>query len=77
MKLIVSFLKNLNIDGQFSAKDYNLTILVEEKKTSALKNIIDTKGKVKTEINALKDKLKLAREKIVEFKNQLAIVTQN
>lgn len=43
-------------------------ITVEEKKVKSLEHIIETKAKVKNEINALKDKLQQTREKIAEFK---------
>ncbi|EAT35303.1 AAEL012525-PA [Aedes aegypti] len=46
----------------------------EEKKVQSLENIIDTKGKVKSEIALLKDKLKLARETITKFKAEIAKV---
>ncbi|XP_011201652.1 PREDICTED: YEATS domain-containing protein 4 [Bactrocera latifrons] len=46
----------------------------ETKKEKTLENIIDVKGKVKSEINSLKDKLKLARETIAKFKAELAKV---
>lgn len=39
-----------------------------------LENIIDVKGKVKSEITVLKEKLKLARETIARFKNELTKV---
>lgn len=47
-------------------------ILVEEKKENTLKSIIEAKGKVKNEIVALKNKLKLARETISIFKDEIA-----
>ncbi|XP_065085009.1 YEATS domain-containing protein 4 [Ochlerotatus camptorhynchus] len=46
----------------------------EDKKVQSLENIIETKGKVKTEISLLKDKLKLARETIAKFKAEMAKV---
>lgn len=52
-------------------------ILVEEKITKSLENIIDVKGKVKAEITLLKDKLKLARETIGRFKAELSKVQGN
>lgn len=45
-----------------------IQITVEEKKVKSLEHIIETKAKVKNEINALKDKLQQTREKIAEFK---------
>lgn len=39
-----------------------------------LQNIVEVKGKIKSEIVVLKDKLKLARETIEKFKNELAKV---
>ncbi|XP_077290535.1 YEATS domain-containing protein 4 Gas41 [Arctopsyche grandis] len=44
----------------------------EEKKEQALHKIINAKGKVQTEITELKDKLKLARETIVKFKDEIS-----
>lgn len=46
----------------------------ETKKEKTLENTIEVKGKVKSEINSLKDKLKLARETIAKFKTELAKV---
>ncbi|XP_067648472.1 YEATS domain-containing protein 4 [Eurosta solidaginis] len=46
----------------------------EEKKEKTLENILVVKGKVKSEINTLKDKLKVARETIAKFKVELAKV---
>lgn len=51
--------------------------LVEEKKEKTLENIVATKVKVKTEINTLKDKLKLARETIGRFKAEISKVQVN
>jgi hypothetical protein len=45
---------------------------VDEKKEQALQKIINAKGKVQTEIVDLKDKLKLAKETIVKFKEEIA-----
>lgn len=45
---------------------------VEEKKEQALQKIINTKGKVESEITDLKDRVKLARETIVIFKDEIA-----
>lgn len=47
---------------------------VEKKKVRTLQNIVEVKGKIKSEIVVLKDKLKLARETIEKFKNELAKV---
>ena len=47
---------------------------VEDKISKTLDNIIDVKGKVKSEISVLKEKLKLARETIGRFKTELAKV---
>uniref|UniRef100_T1GFC6 YEATS domain-containing protein 4 n=1 Tax=Megaselia scalaris TaxID=36166 RepID=T1GFC6_MEGSC len=46
----------------------------ELKKVKTLENIIDVKSKVKSEITALKEKLKLARETMTKFKTELAKV---
>ncbi|XP_055855448.1 YEATS domain-containing protein 4 [Episyrphus balteatus] len=46
----------------------------ENKKVKTLDNILDVKARVKSEINQLKDKLKLARESIGRFKTELAKV---
>ncbi|CAD7081419.1 unnamed protein product [Hermetia illucens] len=46
----------------------------EKKKVRTLQNIVEVKGKIKSEIVVLKDKLKLARETIEKFKNELAKV---
>ncbi|XP_055548000.1 YEATS domain-containing protein 4 [Wyeomyia smithii] len=46
----------------------------EEKKVQSLETIIETKGKVKSEIALLKEKLKLARETIAKFKTEIAKV---
>lgn len=48
--------------------------LVDELIARTLENIIDVKGKVKSEITVLKEKLKLARETIAKFKTELAKV---
>lgn len=48
------------------------TFLVEEKKENTLKSVVEAKGKVKNEIVALKNKLKLARETISIFKEEIA-----
>lgn len=42
-----------------------------------MENIVSTKVKVKTEINTLKDKLKLARETIGRFKAEISKVQVN
>lgn len=47
-------------------------ISVEEKKEQALHKIISTKGKVESEISDLKEKVKLARETITIFKDEIA-----
>lgn len=44
---------------------------VDEKKEKTMENINDAKQRVKTDINQLKDKLKLARETIAKFKTEL------
>ncbi|KAL5290566.1 YEATS4 family protein [Megaselia abdita] len=46
----------------------------ERKKILTLENILDVKIKVKGEITALKEKLKLARETMTKFKTELAKV---
>lgn len=51
-------------------------ISVEEKIVKTMDNILDVKGKVKTEITVLKDKLKLARETIGRFKAELSKVQE-
>lgn len=45
---------------------------VEEKIVKTQENIIEVKGKVKTEITAMKEKLKLARETLGRFKAELS-----
>lgn len=47
------------------------------KKEKTLKSILDAKGKVKSEIAALKNKLKLARETISAFKDEIAKSQEN
>lgn len=47
---------------------------VEEKISKTLDNIIEVKGKVKSEISVLRDKLTLAKETIGLFKTELAKV---
>jgi YEATS domain-containing protein 4 len=49
----------------------------EEKKKQSYKQIVETKSKVKSEIVVLKEKLKLARETIAQFKNEIARVQGN
>lgn len=49
-------------------------ILVEEKKEKTLHSIVNAKNKIRTEIITLKDKLKLAKETIVKFKEEIAKV---
>lgn len=49
-----------------------ISITVEEKKVKSLEHIIESKAKVKNEINVLKDKLQQTREKIAEFKEMAA-----
>lgn len=60
-----------------STKTYRANLIifiskVEEKITKTLDNIIEVKGKVKSEITIMKEKLKLARETIGRFKTELA-----
>lgn len=57
------------------AKDF-LFILVEDKIGKTMDNILEVKGKVKSEITVLKDKLKLARETIGRFKAELSKVQE-
>lgn len=49
----------------------------ENKKITTLQHINDTKVKIKDEITKLKDRLKLARETIAHFKNEIAKVQKN
>lgn len=50
--------------------------LVEDKIVKTMDNIVEVKSKVKVEITALKDKLKLARETIGRFKTELSKVQE-
>lgn len=45
---------------------------VEDKKEKTLKSILEAKQKVKNEITAYKNKLKLAKETIEHFKDEIA-----
>lgn len=45
---------------------------VEDKKEKTLKSIMEAKQKVKNEITAYKNKLKLAKETIEHFKDEIA-----
>lgn len=49
-----------------------LHILVEESKEKTLKSILEAKNKVRSEIAVLKNKLKLAKETIQSFKEEIA-----
>jgi YEATS domain-containing protein 4 len=51
--------------------------LVEEKKEKTLKTITDAKQKVKMEITVLKNRLKLAKETISQFKEEIAKLQDN
>jgi YEATS domain-containing protein 4 len=50
---------------------------VEEKKEKTLKTITDAKQKVKMEIAVLKNRLKLAKETISQFKEEIAKLQDN
>lgn len=52
-------------------------VLVEEKKEKTLKSIQEAKQKVKMEIAVLKNRLKLAKETISQFKDEIAKVQEN
>lgn len=54
-----------------------MLVLVEEKKAKTLRSILDAKQKVKTDIVTLKNKVKLARETISQFKEEIAKVQDN
>lgn len=45
---------------------------VEDKKEKTLKSILEAKQKIKNEITAHKNKLKLAKETIEHFKDEIA-----
>lgn len=51
--------------------------LVEEKKEKTVKVIKDAKQKVKMEITVLKNRLKLAKETISQFKDEIAKLQEN
>lgn len=55
----------------------DILLLVEEKKKKTLKAIIDAKQKVRSEIIMLKNRLKLARETISQFKEEIAKTQEN
>lgn len=50
---------------------------VEDKKEKTLKSILEAKQKVRNEIIVLKNRLKLARETISQFKDEIAKVQDN
>lgn len=50
---------------------------VEDKKKATLKSIGDAKDKVKQEITVLKNRLKLAKETITQFKDEIAKAQDN
>lgn len=50
---------------------------VEEKKEKTAKAITEAKQKVRQEINVLKNRLKLAKETISQFKEEIAKVQEN
>lgn len=50
---------------------------MEEKKEKTAKAIAETKQKVRMEINTLKNRLKLARETISQFKEEIAKTQDN
>lgn len=47
-------------------------ITVEEKKVKSLQNIIAAKTKIKTDIADVKEKLKVAKETIAKFKEEIS-----
>lgn len=49
-----------------------LCFAVEDKKEKTLEKIINAKTKVRTDIAELKDKLKLAKETIIKFKDEIS-----
>lgn len=55
----------------------NKTFSVEEKKENTLKSILEAKQKVRAEIAVLKNKLKLAKETISTFKEEIAKSQEN
>lgn len=61
-----------HVSGSFN--QFCCPIPVENKKVKTLDNILDVKGRVKSKIAQLKEKLKLARETIGRFKVELAKV---
>lgn len=50
---------------------------VEEKKEKTAKAIAEAKQKVRMEINVLKNRLKLAKETISQFKDEIAKIQEN
>lgn len=62
------------VDFIYKISEYILCFTVERKKILTLENILEVKTKVKGEITALKEKLKLARETMTKFKTELAKV---
>lgn len=50
---------------------------VEERKENTLKSILDAKQKVRAEIAVLKNKLKLAKETISTFKEEISKSQEN
>lgn len=55
----------------------NFCFVVEEKKEKTAKAIAEAKQKVRVEINVLKNRLKLAKETISQFKDEIAKIQEN
>lgn len=47
-------------------------VAVEEKKVKSLQNILDAKTKIKGDITEVKEKLKVAKETIAKFKEEIS-----
>ncbi|KAH0817678.1 hypothetical protein GEV33_005112 [Tenebrio molitor] len=64
---------------QIESRDFDICRVssVEEKKEKTLKTITDAKQKVKMEITVLKNRLKLAKETISQFKEEIAKLQDN
>lgn len=54
-----------------------LRFAVEEKKKKTMKSIVEMRQKIRTDIVVLKNRLKLARETIAQFKDEIAKVQDN
>jgi peptidoglycan hydrolase CwlO-like protein len=50
---------------------------VEEKKEKTLQNILNAKNKIRYEIGDLKERVKLAKETIVKFKDEITKLQTN